>query len=439
VLLALHRAKLSSLPVRERLARAAARTGSWQEATSILEELMQERPEAEGRVEAARLAMVIHRDRLDDRQGAAAAVVKLLEEDPADGEALDILLETEHPRDVRRRLLERAHQALLKSLDTRPTDVGAVRRLIKVASAQGNAALQQAALGALLALGAGDAATVQTFAQLSSKKDRMPQVAVPPETLHAILAPGDEGPIADLFQLLGPTLAEALGPTLQACGVGRRDRVDPRSGLALRNEIAAWAGAFGVREFDLYVGGSEPNGVQGIPGDAPILVVGAGVNAPLTPLARGRVAREFLAMTRGTTVIRSRDETSIAAIVVAACGLAEVPIDHPTYAVLAEIERSIGKAIARRTRKLLPDVCRAIVSHNADASAWHRRALASQDRMATVAGGDPTVVLSDVLRGPAERLGAAVKGNARAEELIRFVLSERYLELRRALGLEGAP
>jgi hypothetical protein len=59
--------------------------------------------------------------------------------------------------------------------------------------------------------------------------------------------------------------------------------------------------------------------------------------------------------------------------------------------------------------------------------------------MATVAGGDPTVVLSDVLRGPAERLGAAVKGNARAEELIRFVLSERYLELRRALGLEGAP
>jgi hypothetical protein len=266
----------------------------------------------------------------------------------------------------------------------------------------------------------------------------VPQVAAPAETLRAILAPGDEGPVADLFELLGPTLAEALGPTLQACGVGRRDKVDPRSGLALRNEIAAWAGALGVREFDLYVGGSDAQVVQGIPGEPPALVVGAGVNAPLTPLTRGRVAREFLAIVRGTTVTRSRDETSIAAIVVAACGLADVPIEHPAYAVLAEIERLMGKAIARRTRKLLPDVCRAITSSHADARAWHKRALASQDRMATVASGDPSVVLSDVLRVPTEKLGAAVKGNARAEELVHFVLSETYLELRRGLGLEGA-
>src|SRR5258708_12787011 len=64
ILLALHRAKLSTLPVRERLARAAARTGSWKDATDILEELMHERPEAEGRVEAAPLAMALHPPRL---------------------------------------------------------------------------------------------------------------------------------------------------------------------------------------------------------------------------------------------------------------------------------------------------------------------------------------------------------------------------------------
>jgi lipopolysaccharide biosynthesis regulator YciM len=439
ILLALHRAKLSSLPVRERLARAAARTGSWNEATSILEELMHERPELEGRVEAARLAMAIHRDRLRNRQGAAAAVVKLLEEEPADGDALDMLLETEHPSDVRQRLLQNARRALVKHLEARPYDLGPMRRLVKVANAQRDAALHQAGLGALLALGAGDAATEQAFAQLSSKKERTPQVAASVNTLRAILASGDDGPVADLFELLGPTLAEALGPTLQACGVGRRDKVDPRSGLALRNEIAAWAGAFGVREFDLYVGGPDPRLVQGIPGDPPVLVVGAGVNAPLTPLARGRIARELLEIVRGTTVTRSRDETSIAAIVVAACRLAEVPIEHPAYAVLPEIERQIGKAIARKTRKLLPDVCRSIASRNIDARAWHRRALASQDRMATIASGDPAVVLSDVLRVPLDRLGTAVKGSPRAEELLRFVLSESYLELRRSLGLEGSP
>ncbi len=107
VLLALHHAKLSTLPVRERLARAAARTGSWTEATSILEELMNERVEGEGRIEAARLAMAIHRDRLNDPAGARPAIVKLLQEAPSDGEALDMLLATEHPADVRTRAFSR--------------------------------------------------------------------------------------------------------------------------------------------------------------------------------------------------------------------------------------------------------------------------------------------------------------------------------------------
>ena len=96
VLLALHRANLSSLPVRERLARSAARTGSWKDATPILEILMHERPAADGRVQAARLAMAIHRDRLGQTQQGADAIAKLLEESPADGEGIDMLLQTQH-------------------------------------------------------------------------------------------------------------------------------------------------------------------------------------------------------------------------------------------------------------------------------------------------------------------------------------------------------
>jgi hypothetical protein len=398
---------------------------------------MHERPEPDGRIEAARLAMAIHRDRLGQPQGASAAIVKLLEEAPTDGEALDMLLQTEHPPEVRKRLLESAHATLVTTLQTRPTDVTTVRRLVRVARALGDDAQHQAALGALLSLGAGDAQSEQALTQLAARKARAPQIAIGEATLRSILAPGDEGPIADLFVLLGPTLAEALGPNLQACGVTRRDKVDPRSGLALRNEIAAWAGAFGVREFDLYVGGKDALGVQGIAGDTPALVVGSGVNTPLTPLTRARIARELLAMVRGTTVVRSRDDITIAAIVVAACNQAEVPIEHPPYAMLVEVERLVGKAIARKTRKAIAEVCRSIVRSGGDARAWSKRALASHDRVATVASGDASVVLCDVLSTTAEKLGPAVKGNARAEELLRFVLSPLYLELRRSLGLEG--
>jgi cellulose synthase operon protein C len=436
VLLALHAAKLSSLPVRERLARAAARTGSWADATAILEELMVERPDADGRIEAARLSMAIHRDRLGQPQGAGAAIVKLLEEAPTDGEGLDMLLQTEHPPEVRARLLEKARAVLVESLQRRPTDVTSVRRLVRIARAMGDDALQQAALGALVALGGGDGPSESAFAHLIAQKPRTPQVAATDAVLRSILAPGDEGPVAELFFVLGPTLAEALGPTVLSSGVSRRDKVDPRSGLALRSEIASWAGALGIREFDLYVGGKEAEGVQGIPGATPAMVVGAGVHTPLAPAARARVARELLAIARGTTVVLTRDEVTLSAIVVAACRQADVAIEHPPYPVLAEVERLLGKAMGRKTRKAIADLCVALVRTGADPRAWSRRALASLDRMAVIASGDCNVVLSNVLGPAPDTLGLGIKGNARGEELLRFVLSPAYLDLRRSLGLE---
>jgi hypothetical protein len=165
--------------------------------------------------------------------------------------------------------------------------------------------------------------------------------------------------------------------------------------------------------------------------------VGAGVKAPLSPAMRARVAREVLGILRGTTILRSRDETTIAAVVVAACRLADVPFQHPPYAMLAEVERLVGRAIPRKTRKMLGDVCREVARAGVDAKAWSRRALASQDRVGTLASGDASTVLVSALGVPQERLGQAVVGNTRAEELLRFVLSAEYLDLRRMLGLEG--
>jgi hypothetical protein len=256
--------------------------------------------------------------------------------------------------------------------------------------------------------------------------------------MHSLAAGSDEGPIAELFGVLAPTLVEALGPTLATAGVGKRDRVDARSGLPLRNEIAAWAGAFGVREFELYVGGKDPSAVQGIPGEIGAIVVGPGINSPLPVQVRASIAREIYAMSRGTTIVRVRDETWILAIVIAACKLTEVRIEAPTYAVQAEVDKLISKAIARKTKKLLPDICKRIAESRADARVWAKRATAAHDRVATLASGDVSIVLADALGQPTDRLPEHVRGDVRAEELLRFVVSKDYLELRRSLGLEGA-
>ncbi len=438
VLVGLHRAKLTTLPVRERLARAAGRTGAWREATGILEELMMERPEPAGRVEAARLAMAIYRDRLGDANAARNAIGKLLEEVPGDGEGVDMLLSIDLEATAKRRLLDRARYAVIEQVQQRPTDLPLVRRLSNMSRALGDDVMWQAALSVSIALGEQDPHAGTALMQLSSRKPRMPQMALNDAILRGVLAPGDDGPVAQLFALLAPTLAEALGPSLAAAGVTKKDKVDPRAGLAVRNEIASWAGAFGFREFDLFVGGKDPLGVVGVPGDSPSIVIGAQVNVPLLPMTRGRIARELLGLMRGSTITRWRDDTTIAAIVVAACNLAEVRVEAPPYAMLAEVEKLISKAIARKTKKAIGDVCRAVVATRADARGWAHRALASHNRIAAVASGDATAVILDLTGQSLERLPALVSGDSRVEELVRFILSPPYVELRRSLGLEGA-
>jgi tetratricopeptide (TPR) repeat protein len=438
VLSALHKAKLTSVPVRERLARAAARAGDWTQATAILEELMNDRPTREGRLEAAQLAMAIHRDRRKDPSGALPAIVKVLGESPENGDAIDLLLVAEVDAAAKNDLLVRARDALLDGFAKEPLSGAVADRLARVARALSDDALEHAAIGATFALegGSDDARTRVT--QLANIAPRLPVTALTPPMLRSLAAPGDLGPFADLFVVMGPTLGEALGPTLATVGLGRRDRVDPRSGLSLRNEIAAWAGAFGIQEFELYVGGRDPSAVQGIPGETPSIVVGAEVKSPLPSPARAQVARELYAMCRGTTAVRLRDETAMAAVVLAACKLAEVRVDGPTYAVQAEIDKVISKAISRRTRKLLPEICERIAGARSDARAWARRALASHDRVALLASGDVTLILGEILAQPVELLPEHVRGDTRAEELLRFDLSKSYLELRRALGLERA-
>jgi tetratricopeptide (TPR) repeat protein len=435
VLIDLHKAGLSTLPVRERLARAAARTGAWNEAIAILEQLMQERSEASGRIEAARLAMAIHRDRLRAPERATAPVLKLLEEAPNDGEAIDMLLGLSLPGDEKKAQLVKARGVLLTALRLNPIDLPNAERLVRVAKALGDREIESVAVTVAAGLGSASAG-----AELSASARRAagaPEVALTDDRFAALLAPGDEGPLATLFAFLGPTLAEALGPSLSALGVNKRDRVDAKTGLPLRSEIAAWAGAFGIQNFDLYVGGRDGTAVQGVPGEVPALVVGPEVSSPLDPAARARVARELLGLVRGTTVLRLRDETTTAAIVVVACRLADVPIDSPAYAVLGEIEKAIAKAIPRRIKKSLYDVCREIAQANPDARDFRKRALASQARAAVVASGDISFVLQEMLEGALERVHGSVRADERATELLRFVLSPTYSELRGSLGLGG--
>jgi hypothetical protein len=428
----LHRAKLSTLPVRERLARAAARTGAWKDATAILEVLMMERPTAEGRVEAARLAVAIHRDRLGGPLGAIQPLRKLLAELPADGEAIDVLLDPRVESDDRHALLSAACRALLDILERQPPNRDSATRLVRLARALENEPLERTGLGVLRALGAADPATEQAFARLAAYDASAPRRPGGASVVAGLRAPGDDGPLSDLFALIGPALSEALGLTLASYRVGRRERLDPRAGVALWTDLAAWAEAIGVGDFEVYVGGTDPLGVVGIAGNPAALVVGAGLNAPLAPTSRARVARELLGALRGTRALTAGDDAAARAIVEALFNVARVPCPWEPSGAPQSLERLIVKAMSGRTRKALPGACHAVAAEARSPEEFRRRAIASLDRVAVVACGDPLAAL-----GPGD---ASVSGSefvARTYELLRFVVSPTYFDARAALGLEG--
>jgi cellulose synthase operon protein C len=325
-------------------------------------------------------------------------------------------------------------EALVVRLQHDPLDAERVDRLARIAAKLARPQLRQAALGALVALGEGSAEIDRELLRLDQRVSHIPAIAIDESALPDLCDPEDTGPLSRLMRELASTFAEALGPGLVAIGVSKREKVDPRAGLPVRNEIAAWAGALGIGDFDLYVGGRDPHGVFAIATERPALVVGNAVSAPLMPMHRQLVARELFALRRGTTILRHRDTGDIAALVVAACKIAGYDLPSPPYAMLGEFVRLMGKEMPRKVRRLLPELVAPVVAGHVDPSAWARAAISSLDRMAVIAAGDVSWVLAN---GPDARgqLAPSREAQDRARRLLAFVLSPIYLHLRERLGM----
>lgn len=436
VLVALDESGLTTLAVRERLAKVAAKVGSWDRAAEILERLMIERPNREGQTEAARLAMVIHRDRRKAPYDAANAVLKVLEAVPGDEEALDLLLLVDIEPSRKQALLTKGREALRESIEKRVPDQSTLRLFAELGHALHDDAHEHAALSAASAFGDAQARSLATatFERCPTR----PAGALSESDRSNLLAPKDDGPFARLYVHLASTLAEAFGPTLVTLGVGKRDRIDPKANLAIREELLSWAHAFGISEFELYVGGKDPNAIQGIAGSPHAFVIGAAVRAPFNANQRARIAMEALGILRGTTILRFRDNATISAIVVSAANLAKVPVTSPVFPVQGEVDKLLSKAIGRKAKAGLPEILAPLSGKPADAAPWLARALLSQARAGLVASGNLAATLEEGLSVVPGRSADSLAHDSRAQELMRFHLSRTYSDLRQILRLEGA-
>jgi hypothetical protein len=197
-------------------------------------------------------------------------------------------------------------------------------------------------------------------------------------------------------------------------------------------------GALGFEvDFELYVGGHDHDGVQGvIVGEMPALVIGDRVSTPLKPAARAALAREVFTLRRyALPSLRVKDDASIASLVIALCNELGATFPKPPYAIYTQLASTVKKEISRRVRKQATDVAHEVARSGQDPIEWVAAARRSCDRMSAIAAGDVSIVLSNMLQTPRHDLAAAIRESDRAMRLTRFVLSPGYLDLRRKLGM----
>lgn len=432
VLWALHRDELASLAVVERLARLAGKLGKWVEAAALLEVLMERREDSEGRADAARLAMAIHRDKLRDAPKAERAVARLLTEIPDDPDAVEVVLRA--PLDELKPLITGAARTAIETrLAGNPFDARRVRVLSDIAAAVGQFDAQRAALGVLAAIVEPDEGLRQALLRLDTRVAHVPAIALDDRSLGTLCDEEDEGPLAELFALIAEVVTAALGPSLRSEAVTRKDRIE--AGDPLRVDVARWMGAVGFDDFELLLGGRKRRGVVGVAADVPTLIVGADLQAPLDAAGRAAIAREAFALRRGITAVLHNDDHTIASIVASVGNEVGVPMPVPPLAIYKEVDRAIRKALGRKLRKPAADLCAQILEERQDLPRWIAAARRSVDRMALVAAGDAGTVIDAVVgsRGTPGRAG--VESNARATSVLRFALSRDYLELRRRMGM----
>jgi hypothetical protein len=440
VLRALNVAGIGTTAVRERLVRAAARAGEWREATAMLERLMAERDSIAGRLEAARLALAIWRDKLREPTGAKSAVELLLEARPDDPEAVALVLHTNFEAAFRATALRRARERLLNALNDEPADLERTGLLVRVAEALGDRELRAALLGALPSFGRSDPRIVAELDAAQADMPMAPSGTMEPRAMSVLVDPEEHPAFARLVSAVAETLSAVLSPSLEALGLGRRHRVDPRTGGAGTAHAAAWAAWAGFSEIDLYVGGTNPKAVIGLrDGDTPVLVLGAEVARGLDRVTRGALAREVVALHRGTSALAGADDARFAAALVEI--LRELdeavptplapPSAHPDQATLA---KAVRKEISRRVKKAAAEPARALVASTGASllglAAAARRTL---DRATLLGAGALHTVIESM--APSTAPGAALRADDRARSLARFALSSQYLGLRRELGL----
>jgi cellulose synthase operon protein C len=247
-----------------------------------------------------------------------------------------------------------------------------------------------------------------------------------------------------LFRLLAEPLDKAYKPDLKPYNLRREERL-PRAAHPIRDIANRIAEALRLGEFDVYVSSGQPNALALENADPPSIIIGANVVKGATPeelrFALGVKLKMLQLKLELPTRLPPRELGLLVSGIVRQFIPDFAPGAYPENMIVAEASR-VGRAIPRKMhQEIMPFALECAGAIDWDALVMDLVHVGNRAGLLLSGSlGAALTVLRKVaghggiLSTPAD-FARTCRGNRQIEELLRFAVSQEYLELRRQLGI----
>jgi tetratricopeptide (TPR) repeat protein len=411
------------------LAGIAERTGKVERAATALLSAREHADRPTARAHTLRAAK-LYREHLGRPEEAARLLREALAVDATDLESTLALYAITGELAV----LEGYEDAMLNGYLVQAPSATNLRELVQVAALGAHSDREWMALSALAALGhasSDERARLEAF-QTQRMGQPLPQIALSASDLAGLRSPDLLGVYRELIGAVFEN-ADAIDQlTASRYVVAKGERAAGRDAIEHRRMTESMARAVGVVLGDLYVGGDDLTRIAAMPEDGVLhLVFGLGVSAPLSALRRYRLALQIAGHACRTLPLLTRTGEQAERLVLSALVASDIALPEAMQREpLMSLPKTLAKVLPRRTRKVLPELYRALPDGGL--------AMRAQLALALHETRVLSLLLAPMLPAAVEELAATQpQSEHAAQALVRAWLSPAFQNLRAKLELSS--
>jgi tetratricopeptide (TPR) repeat protein len=305
----------------------------------------------------------------------------------------------------------------------------------------GRAAEASCAVGAVVALGAGNDLELSAMSSRVVRAAAQAPGSLDAAELTSIDVNPTESTATALLSALGDAAGKVFPPELDRWGLSPRDKLTPKSGHPLRALAERVASVFGVESYDLYVHRAHSGAVQLELTDPVSVLVPASVSGLPEPIAVFALARVFASLTRGLAAIERLNLDELRLLLGGAARGADASFGSgtPDEEGFASTQRRVARAMPWLGRGAIEAAAAAYASAPPlDLGEWLLGARMTSARVATLVCDDVTAA-ADMLRRSDQALARDEAAQFAARRLVGDVLgfwvSDAAFAMKRRLGM----